>query len=80
MMKRKPFLIAEWRACWRLWSVKVSALGVAASGAWVLLPPEQQAAILGLLHLERPGVVPLVGFIAAIVARVIKQQPPKDEP
>ena len=57
----------------RLWSVQVSAAGAAIAGVWSTIPEPQQQAIIAALPVS-PSVAAMLGFIAAAVARVMKQQ------
>jgi uncharacterized membrane protein HdeD (DUF308 family) len=66
-------LIEDWKKAGRFLSVQLSALGAAASAAWVLMPPEQQAGVLTFLGIEKPGTLAAVGFAAVIVGRLIAQ-------
>ena len=72
-------LIANRRQIWRLWSVRVSALGsmifailIAAPdqllAIWAALPPELQAMIPNAPELG------LVLFVASLVARILRQK------
>lgn len=68
------WLIDDWRQAWRFLSVQLSALGAAASAAWIMLTDAQREALLSFL----PGgngaaYVVLVTFVAIIAGR-LKQQ------
>jgi hypothetical protein len=65
-------LIPEARQWWRMLSVNLSVIGATVCGAWMITPAEQQAAILAVLGVQ-PGVVPLLGFLAVIVGRLVDQ-------
>lgn len=61
-------LIDDWRRAWRYLSVQIAGLAV----VWGALPPDQQAALLGLFGIG-PERVPLVIGLAVIVARLLNQ-------
>lgn len=73
-------LIDGWRQAWRLWSVRLSALGAILTG-WAALAPDALLQLWQLLpdelHALVPervaGVIPTLLFVAAIVARLIPQ-------
>ena len=73
-------LINGWRQAWRLWSVRLSALGAILTG-WSLLAPEALLQAwqvlpddLRTMVPERiAGVIPTLLFAATIVARLIPQ-------
>lgn len=73
-------LIDGWRQAWRLWSVRVSALGTLLMGlvalapdaltqAWNMLPDDLKA----LLPEPVGKAVPFVLFAAALIARLVPQ-------
>lgn len=73
-------LIAEWRQSWRLWSVRVSALGAILTGLalaapdflqnlWNGLPSDARA----LLPASVTHAVPLILFVLTIVSRLVAQ-------
>lgn len=70
----KPTLIPEWRSAWRFLSVNLAALGAAMAGAWLLTPPETQAAVLAFLGIK-PGAAAFVLFLAIVFGRVFKFTP-----
>lgn len=74
-MIKPPSLIPQWRRAWRMASVQVSLLIV----AWVALPPDAQAAVVGLLGVP-PDKVPGLLAVLGIVARVISQPALQKEP
>lgn len=73
-------LIENWRTWWRLWSVRLTALGTAlqslflawpdiALTMWNMMPGEVKA----LLPQQIVFGLPLAFFAAAMIARVVKQ-------
>jgi len=66
-------LIPQARAAWRLASVQVLAAASVVWGAWVTLPPDVQASVVAFLGLDPSRWMPLVGFVGAIVARLVAQ-------
>lgn len=71
-------LIDEWRDAWRFLSVQLSVLGSALAATWVLLPKEQQEAILSLIGVDGPGVLAMVGFLAIVWGRLKAQDIHRD--
>lgn len=78
-------LIDGWRHSWRLWSVRLSALGAALStfaltcpdivlGVWNSLPGDSRAALPAGL----PMIVPTLLFVSATLARLLKQKAETD--
>lgn len=76
-------LIDGWRQAWRLWSVRVSALGSllsaffmawpdVAMSVWNGLPAEIRAALPDRVEM----IVPLALFALVTVTRVLKQEKP----
>jgi hypothetical protein len=73
-------LIDGWRQAWRLWSVRLSALGAIIMGwvaltpdallqAWNALPDDVQAMVP-----EHVGkLIPFALFVAALIARLVPQ-------
>ena len=75
-------LIPEAGKAYRLASVQVLTLASIVWGAWIALPPDQQAAIAALLGIDPSRWMPLLGFLTAIVARLVAQPAvtePKDQ-
>lgn len=72
-------LIANWRQSWRLWSVRVSAIG-AALFALLIAAPDFLLSIWSALPAEVQGLVPnsaalgLIVSLAAGVARIVQQR------
>ncbi|MFN3675284.1 MAG: hypothetical protein ACK4TC_04840 [Sphingomonas pseudosanguinis] len=72
-------LITDWRQSWRLWSVRVSAIG-AMLFAFLLAAPDQALAVWQALPADIQALIPnakeigLVLTIAAIAARVLRQK------
>lgn len=64
----KPRLIPQWKRAWRMFSVQASAVIV----AWVALPGEQQAALVGWLGIA-PEAVPGILAALAILGRLVDQ-------
>jgi hypothetical protein len=71
-------LVDDWKRAWRWLSIQISALGALASAAWIITPEERQIAILAAFHIK-PGMVPLVLFLAVILGRLKLQSPPSEE-
>jgi len=67
-------LIKDWKKALRTHSVQLSALGATAASAWLTLTEAQQQGVLSFLHINRPGTLVVVGFLAVIVGR-LKAQP-----
>ncbi|MET0362550.1 MAG: hypothetical protein ABW048_12465 [Sphingobium sp.] len=68
-------LISGWRQAWRLWSVRIAALGAALMSAWPALPPHLLTA---LPYADR---IAALLFVAVAFARVVAQganHPPHD--
>jgi len=42
-MRFLPKLVANWKSAWRWWSIRFSAMAVAAETAWATIPPEALA-------------------------------------
>lgn len=76
-------LITNWRQSWRLWSVRVSALG-AMLFAFLLAAPDQALAVWQALPADIQALIPnakeigLVLTIAALAARVLRQKERSD--
>jgi len=68
----KPQLVTEWRRLHRLASVQLASVCT----VFGLLPVDQQAALLSMLHIPAERVPAAMG-IAFIVARVWAQAPRK---
>lgn len=71
-------LIPNWRASWRMASVRIAALAVLFSA----LPADQQAALLQLVGIgpERlPGLLGLAVIVARLVSQPATQDPPDRE-
>ena len=72
-------LITDWRQSWRLWSVRVSAIG-AMLFAFLLAAPDQALAVWQALPADVQALIPnakeigLVLTIAALAARVLRQK------
>jgi hypothetical protein len=68
-------LITGWRQAWRLWSVRIAALGAALMSAWPALPTQLLTA---LPYADR---LAALMFVAVAFARVVAQggdHPPHD--
>lgn len=63
------YLIPEWRAAWRLITMRMAAGAV----VFGLLPPDQQSAMLAMIHVP-PERVPVALGVLFIVGR-LKSQP-----
>jgi len=61
-------LIPNYRRAWRMASVQIAAV----IAAWAVLPPEAQAAAVGLIGVP-PDKVPAILAVLLIVARLIDQ-------
>jgi len=77
-------LIEEWRQSWRLWSVRLSALGAILTGLALAAPDFLQSLWNGLptdlralLPASVTHAVPTALFILTIVARIVSQNAPK---
>lgn len=76
-------LITDWRQSWRLWSVRVSAIG-AMLFAFLLAAPDQALAVWQALPADIQALIPnakeigLALTIAAIAARVLRQKERRD--
>lgn len=60
-------LIGDVRAAHRYWSVRLSVLGAAVSGAWIALPPDTRAAMPG------GQTIGFAMFLAILLARLVDQ-------
>jgi hypothetical protein len=75
-------LITDWRQSWRLWSVRVSAIG-AMLFAFLLAAPDQVLAIWQALPADIQALIPnakeigLFLSVAVVVARVVQQRTAK---
>lgn len=69
-MRRRPSLVGDWRRLHRMASVQLAGL----CAVFGLLPVDQQAALLALLHIP-PERLPAVMGLAFIVARLWAQPP-----
>lgn len=65
-------LIPNSRDWWRLWSVRISAIGATAAAYWTAIPEAEQQKLLQALPVSPSGLV-LAAFVANIAARVIRQ-------
>lgn len=79
MAKRKLKPIPEWRRAWRFGSVVVAAICATISGAWLITPPAMQTEILQTLNIS-PGLMPLLGFLSVIIARLFVLKAPAEVP
>jgi hypothetical protein len=72
-------MIADWRRAWRLWSVRVSALG-SLIFALLLAAPDQVLAIWSALPPELQAMIPnsrelgLFLLVGSTIARILKQR------
>ncbi|OAH36970.1 hypothetical protein AX777_18195 [Sphingobium yanoikuyae] len=64
----KDRLISDWRKAYKLWSVRLSALGLAAMTAWPSIPQEIREEIPGQRWIAA-GI-----FAAVILGRLINQE------
>lgn len=62
-------LIDEWKKAHKLWSVRLSALGVAIMTAWPMIPPELRAILPYQQHIA------MAMFALVIVSRMVAQEP-----
>lgn len=70
-------LIPNVRDAWRMWSVRFASLLV----VWVLLPADQQAAILGLVGVPADaidGVLAVLVLVSRLIAQPELQEPHHD--
>lgn len=74
-------LIENWRCAWRFWSVRIQTIGIFLEGLflahaelplqlWAMMPGEVKA----ILPAWAVRAVPLVAFVAATVARIVRQE------
>lgn len=83
---KKPELIPSWRKAWRLWSVRLNAIGLVITGCFFVDPnillfffnslPDD---IRNLLPANGMLVTAIVIYSAAILVRVVKQKSVEDE-
>lgn len=66
-------LVDDWKKSWRMLSVQLSFIWTAATAAWLLIPKDQQEALLKAVGLESPGWLALVGFVSIIWGRLQAQ-------
>jgi hypothetical protein len=71
-------LVPEWRKTLKMLSFWWSTLCAAAVPAWLMLPEDQKAAILGAIGIN-PGWIIAASFVISIVLR-LKSQGLKEEP
>lgn len=67
------FWIPEVKHAWKMLSVQLSGLGVAATTAWLMITDDQRNSLLGLIGLNGPSVLALIAFTAIIVGRLKAQ-------
>lgn len=65
-----PKFVDNWKSAWRWWSIRFSALAVAAETAWATVPPDVLAEFLEPAT-ERKITAALI--LAAILGRLIDQ-------
>lgn len=78
--KIKPRLIPDWRKAWRLWSVRLNALGLAILG-WVQFDPVAALAVWNMMPAPVRDVLPsnfialagLALFALSMLARIVRQ-------
>ena len=70
MERLKARLIADWRRAYRLWSVRLSALGLAIMSAWPSIPQEVRELIPGQRWIAAAM------FAAVILGRLVNQEKP----
>lgn len=85
-MKTKVQLVEDFKDVWKYSTMQVQYVATVVLGSWVLMAPEQQAAILASIGLP-PGKVVVVGAVMwlaanvlARVTKVTKAAPPTDQP
>lgn len=66
-------LIPEWKHAWKMLSIQLSAIGTAASSAWLMMTDDQRGSILGIIGINGPSVIALVAFTAIILGRLKAQ-------
>lgn len=71
--RKRLRLIDNWRSGLRMLNVRVLLVLGAAVEGWMFLSPEQQRAVVEFVGLPPERVV-LVGVLAALIARFIKQE------
>ena len=68
MERFKARLIADWRKAYRLWSVRLAAIGLAVMSAWPSIPQEIREQIPGQRWIAAAI------FAAVILGRLINQE------
>lgn len=79
--KIKPKLVDNWREFWRLWSVRLGAVGTALAG-WFVMSPETAIHVWLMLPADLKAALPpqFVGyfgiglFVLSMVAKLFKQK------
>ena len=79
--KADRVLIPDWRAAWRLWSVRLGAVATALGGLF-LVAPEAALQLWQMVPAEARSILPLwvvkgmpiALWVAALAARLIKQK------
>lgn len=69
-MTFKDRIIADWRKAYRLWSVRLSALGLAVMSAWPSIPQDIRELIPGQRWIAA------IMFAAVILGRLVNQEKP----
>jgi len=72
-------LVTTWRKSFKFWTNRLAAFGATAVALWPTLPADTQQTILEFFGIKYPGALAVVGFLAIIVARNIKQKPTTPE-
>lgn len=64
--------VPEWRSFWKMLSVQWNVICAAAVPAWLALPDDQKAAVLGAIGVN-PGWIISAAFVVGILARLKSQ-------
>jgi len=70
--KLDAYLIVEWRAAYRLFSVQFGVMVGVAGPVWLTLTDDQRASVLALMHIRPAWAVPIVCGVA-IALRLVNQ-------
>lgn len=67
-------LVKDAKKWYRMLSVQLSILGAAMSATWLVLPREDQVALLDLVGVNGPALLVLVNFVAVVWGRLKAQK------
>ncbi len=65
-------LIPNYKDAWRMWSVRLAAVGASASAVWLTMSEAQRQGIMDAVGLS-PGALSMLTFLAVIAGRLLKQ-------